>query len=231
MLTILFRTLFIYLVLYTVMRVMGKRQIGELEVTDLVTTLLLSEIASLPITNRELPVTHAIVPMVTLLFLEVTSSAILIRLPKLRFLVSARPTVLMKNGILDQSTLRSLRISLDELMSEVRQQGISCLSQVDCAILEKNGKLTIIPKSAYATPTVSQLGLREGPSGLMHIVYQNGRVNPTGLSLVGQNEAWLDRELRKKGLSRDTLFCATANDQGELYTIPLQSKKKKENHP
>ena len=234
MLTILFRTLFIYLVLYTVMRVMGKRQIGELEVTDLVTTLLLSEIASLPITNRELPVTHAIVPMITLLFLEVTSSAILIRLPRLRFLVSARPTVLIKNGILDQSTLESLRISLDELMSEIRQQGISSLSQVDCAILEKNGKLTVIPKSAYATPTVSQLGLREEPSDLMHIVYQNGKANPAGLSLIGRDEAWLDEELAKRGLHQRALFCVTANDRGELYTVPLQNKRKnqkKENNP
>ena len=227
MLTILLRTLMIYLILYTVMRIMGKRQIGELETTDLVTTLLLSEIASLPITNQELPISYAIIPMVTLLFLEITSSVILIRFPKLRFLVSARPTVIIQGGVLDQGALEDLRISLDELMSEVRQQGIPSLSQVDCAILEKNGKLTILAKPGSTPPTADQLGLHPEKDYLMHIVYQNGTVNPTGLSLIGKDAAWLEREIAKRGMDASRLFCITADQSGEIYAIPLQDTKKK----
>lgn len=222
MLTILLRTLLIYLILYAIMRAMGKRQIGELEVTDLVTTLLLSEIASLPITNSELPVTHAVIPMITLLFLEILSSVILIRLPKLRPLVSARPTVLIRGGVLDQAALRGLRISLDELMSEVRQMGISSLSQVECAILEKNGKLTIHPKARYAPLTADQLGVEVAEGSLMHIVYQNGDVSRAGLSLIGRDEAWLWGELRRRGRLPNELFCVTANCEGELYLIEKQ---------
>ena len=109
MITIFFRTLLIYVILIATVRLMGKRQIGELEVTDLVTTLLLSEIAALPITDTNIPVSHVLIPMITLLFLEVSSSVILIKLPKLKSLVSARPTVIISDGVLDQKALRSIR--------------------------------------------------------------------------------------------------------------------------
>ena len=117
MLTIFFRTLLIYIFLMLIMRLMGKRQIGELEVTDLVTTLLLSEIASLPITNQELPVSHAFIPMITLLALEVFSSYILVRSNRLKKILSARPTILINNGKLSPHALCEVRISIDELMS------------------------------------------------------------------------------------------------------------------
>ena len=137
MLTIFFRTLLIYIFLMLIMRLMGKRQIGELEVTDLVTTLLLSEIASLPITNQELPVSHAFIPMITLLALEVFSSYILVRSNRLKKILSARPTILINNGKLSPHALCEVRISIDELMSEIRQQGLTSPEQVECAILEK----------------------------------------------------------------------------------------------
>lgn len=225
MLSLLFRTLLIYLILFVIMRLMGKRQIGELEVTDLVTTLLLSEIASLPITNQELPISHAVIPMIILLFLEITFSVVLIRFPRLKFLVSARPTVIMQNGTLDQNALRALRISIDELVSEIRQQGYTSIEQIDCAILEKNGKLTILPKPAYEQPTAEQLGLALKSDPLMHIVYANGSSSRAGLALIGRNEEWLQKKLRKKRIDPKETFCVMANADGELFTIPLQKKK------
>lgn len=227
MLTILFRTLLIYLILFLIMRLMGKRQIGELEITDLVTTLLLSEIASLPITNQELPVSHAIIPMITLLFLEVSFSVILLRIPKLKFLVSARPTVIIQKGVLDQSAIRALRISLDELISEIRQQGYTDIGQIDCAILEKNGKLTVLAKPQYAQPTVEQLGLQPRSDSLAHIVYNNRSISKAGLSLIGKDEAWLKQQLHKRKLNLDTVFCITASADGIFNVIPLQKKEKK----
>jgi uncharacterized membrane protein YcaP (DUF421 family) len=226
MLTILFRTLLIYLILFLILRLMGKRQIGELEITDLVTTLLLSEIASLPITNRELPISHAVIPMVTLLFLEVTSSVILIRFPRLKGLVSARPTVILQNGKLQIAALRSLRISIDELISEIRQQGYTSISQIDCAILEKNGKLTILPKAEYSTPSAGDMGLKLPKTALMHIVFSNGSVSKKGLSLIGKSEDWLMRELNRRKLSPDSLFCVTADETGKIYTIPKEKAEK-----
>jgi uncharacterized membrane protein YcaP (DUF421 family) len=219
MITILIRTLIIYITLIITMRMMGKRQIGELEITDLVTTLLISEIASLPITNPEIPILHAIIPMIILLVLEILSSVILIRLPILKNLVSARPTVIIHRGNLDQSALRELRMSLDELMSEIRQQGLTDLSQVDCAILEKNGNLTVLPKAKYAQPTTEQLGISAEDDALMHIVYSNGTYSKVGLRLIGKNRDWLEKQLKKRGLDEQQLFCVTANENGDLYWI------------
>ncbi len=219
MTTILFRTLIIYTCLIVIMRLMGKRQIGELEVTDLVTTLLLSEIASLPITNLDIPLSHAVVPMLILLSLEVLSSVILIRFPKLKTLVSARPTVIIQSGDLRQGALRELRISLDELMSEIRQQGLSDLSQVECAILEKNGKLTVLPKAKHAPLTPQQAGIEVEEDPLMHIVYSNGTFSQTGLQLIGKDRDWLEKELHQRGLHPEQLFCVTANNSGTLFWI------------
>lgn len=225
MITIFFRTLLIYLILIATVRLMGKRQIGELEVTDFVTTLMLSEIAALPITDTNIPISHALIPMITLLFLEVTSSVVLIRLPKLKTLVSAHPTIIIRDGALDQSALRSIRISMEELMGEIRQQGYSSIEQISDAILEKNGKFTILPKPQYAQPTVEQLGLQNQEDPLMHVVFSDGKCNFSGLSLIQKNEDWLKTALRNRGYSSDDLFCVTANRSGEMCIIPIQSKK------
>lgn len=224
MLAILFRTLLIYLVLIFVMRVMGKRQIGELEVTDLVTTLLISEIASIPISDHTIPVSHALIPMITVLFLEVVSSVVLVRLPWLKSLVSARPTVLIRNGTLDQSALLSVRISMDELISELRQQGYTDPCQISDAILEKNGKLTVLPKAAFATPTVCQLKLSAEDEPLMHIVLYNGTINDTGLSMIGKDRAWLLQRLASEKAGTKDLFCVMANGQDRFVVFFKQGK-------
>lgn len=219
MTTILIRTLIIYIVLILIMRLMGKRQIGELEVTDLVTTLLISEIASLPITNQEIPLAYAVIPMLMLLILEVFSSMVLIRFPKLKSIVSARPTVIINRGLLDQRALRDLRISLDELMSEIRQSGVTDLSEVEYAILEKNGKLTVLPKAGFLPPTAKDMGIDVTDDGLMHIVYSNGSFSRVGLALIGRDRAWVEKQLKRRGLALEDLFCVTANEGGRLFWI------------
>lgn len=225
MITILIRTLIIYIVLICVMRLMGKRQIGELEITDLVTTLLISEIASLPITNQDIPLSYAVIPMILLLALEVSSSLILIRFPLLKNLVSARPTVIIQNGKLNQRALREMRMSIDELISEVRQQGLTSLDQVDYAILEKDGKMTVISKSRYSQPTAEDLKVTPVDHPLMHVVYSNGRYSKAGLSMIQKDRAWLDRQLSKNKVQTEKVFCVTANERGELFWILKEEEK------
>lgn len=219
MITIFIRTLIIYVFLILTMRLMGKRQIGELEVTDLVTTLLISDVAALPLTNPDTPILHAVLPITVLLILEVSSSVVLLRLPKLKNMVSARPTVLIQNGRLDQSALRDVRISIDELMSEIRQQGLTSLAQVHYAILEKNGKLTVLPKTRFSPVTPEQLQKEVAQDCLSHIVFSNGNYSKVGLSLIGKDEKWLRSALRRRGLEEDRLFCVTADESGKLFWI------------
>lgn len=227
MITLIFRTLLVYIFLIIIMRLMGKRQIGELEVTDLVATLLLSEIASLPITDPNIPVLHAIVPMVVLLSLEVFSSYILIRTPKLKKLLSATPTILIKEGVLDQAALVAVRLSIEELMSEIRQQGFSNIAYVWYAILEKDGRLTILPRSRYAPPTQELMNLTSPEESLMHLVYNGNIFNDAGLALIGKDRAWLEKQMERRGVSLADQFCVTANTKGELYWIPKKKGDKK----
>lgn len=224
MLTIFVRTLLIYGSLLLTLRLMGKRQIGELEVTDLVTTLLISEIASLPITNQDIPVSYALIPICALLILEISFSMILVRFPKLKGLVSAKPTVIIRHGVLRQKALLDLRMSVEELMSEIRQQGYSDLSMISDAILEKNGKLTVMPKPQFAPPNLGQLGVNVPEDPLMHVVLSGGTYNDEGLRLIGHDRAWLDAQLARRGYSRERLFCVTGNENGHLYLIPIAEK-------
>lgn len=219
MVTIVFRTLLIYVLLLLTMRMMGKRQIGELEVPELVTTLLVSEIASIPITNQDIPVLHAVIPILLLLILEVLSSWLLLRVPALKPILSASPTVLIRESVLQQSALTENRVSVEELMSEIRQQGYSDLSQIQEAILETNGKLTILPKPAYASPTASQLGAKLQDESISHVVFCAGRVNRAGLALIGKDAAWLRGELARRRVTARSLYCATANRDGDLTLI------------
>lgn len=227
MITLVFRTLLVYIFLILVMRLMGKRQIGELEVTDLVATLLLSEIASLPITDPNIPVLHALVPMIVLLSLEVFSSYILIRVPKLKNFLSATPTFIIKDGILDQSALMATRLSIEELMSEIRQQGFCSLASVWYAILEKDGKLTVLPRARYSPPTQEQMNITAREESLMHVVYNGGTFNDKGLSLIGYDRTWLEKQMTRRGVRLVDQFCVTANSQGEIYWIPKKKGEKK----
>ena len=227
MITLIFRTLLVYIFLILIMRLMGKRQIGELEVTDLVATLLLSEIASLPITDPNIPVLHALVPMIILLSLEVFSSYILLRAPKLKKILSASPTFIIKDGVLDQAALVATRLSVEELMSEIRQQGLCSLSYVWYAILEKDGRLTILPRTRYSPPTQEQMNITSQEESLMHVIYNGGVYNDMGLSLIGKDRAWLQKQMARRGITLADQFCVTANSQGEIYWVPKKKENKK----
>ena len=224
MLTVFLRTAIIYFLLILAMRLMGKRQIGELEVSDLVTTLLISEIASLPITEPELPLTHAVIPLVLLLSFEVIISFLVSRFPRLKFL-TARPSTLIRNGKISQSAMKNARISFDELFCELRNQGVYDLDEIEYAILEQNGRITVIQKARFRQPSAEDLGLKVKENGLFHIVIEHGRINRHGIELVGIRESDLRRELKKKKLEVSDVYLMTVNDAGKRTVIPKKEEK------
>ena len=219
MLTILIRTVIVYVILLCIMHLMGKRQLGELEISELVTTLLLSEIASLPIENQSIPLVYAIIPLVTILTFEVTLSIILVKCPRLKNLASARPSVLIRHGILDQKELRRIRISLDELISEVRQSGLSSLDEVDYAILEQNGKISIIPKKSAQPPTAKDIHLAPAENGIVHTMIADGKINRYNLQLLQLGNGWVDERLQAQGWGLEEVFFLGIDDSGKLYWI------------
>lgn len=224
MLIILIRTAIIYVVLIATMRLMGKRQLGELEISELVTTLLISEIASLPIADLSIPLMHAVIPLITILTLEVLLSVILLKAPFLKNLASARPTVLIRHGVLDQKELRRIRISIDELISEARQSGITSLDEIDYAILEQNGKLSIIPKRMASPPTSEDLNIILKETGIMHVLVEDGVINDYNLKLLCRDREWLVGYLKTQGKRAEDVFLLTVNDTDEFYCIDKEKK-------
>jgi len=219
MITIFIRTLIVYVVLISAMRLMGKRQIGELEISDLVTTLLISEIASLPITDSSIPISHAVIPIIILITFEICSSSIIVLFPKIKGLVTARPATLIKNGKLCRKAMMSSRISIDELISELRQDGYVDISEILYAILEKNGKITIIPRAKANIPTCQQLNVKTVERGIFHIVIDNGTVNNYGLSEVGLSKAQLIHKLQKQGKRIGDIYLMMIDDIGNERII------------
>lgn len=219
MFTILLRTVIIYIILISTMRIMGKRQIGELEVSDLVTTLLLSEIATLPIENQEIPVMYAVIPIITLLTIEVISSVISFKSPKIRGFLNAKPSILISQGKINQRELQNSRIAIDELISEIRLNGISDIKEVQYAILESSGKLTVIPKIQFSQPKMQDLKVKAEETGLAHIIISNGTVNDYNLNYLGKSRTWLDSVLKKHNTVANDVFLMTANDKSETNIV------------
>ena len=224
MLTILLRTLLVYVILIATMRLMGKRQLGELELSELITTLLISEIASLPIVEQSFPLMYAIIPLVTILTLEVALSMLLLKCPRLKNLASTRPDILIRHGNIEQAVMRRNRVSIEELISEARQAGLSTLEDVDYAIMEQNGKITVLPKRSALPPSAKDMGLKPPESGILHVLIGDGRINRYNLQLLGLDEAWVAEQLQKKGVTQKEVFLLGCDDLLQLYWIREEKK-------
>ena len=219
MVTIFLRTIIIYVVLIFAMRLMGKRQIGELDLTDLITTLLISEIASLPITDSSIPLSHAIIPIITLVTFEVVTSFLLVYFPRLKNLLSTRPAILVRKGEPDRHAMLRARISADELMSELRQKDVVDISEVEYAILEQNGKITVIQKAPFKTPSSAALGIKTTEGGIFHIVVCEGVVNKHGLEILNMSKKELLGKLSLSGVRLEDIYVMLINDAKETKII------------
>lgn len=216
MTTILIRTLIIYAALIIIMRFMGKRQLGELEIADLVTTLLISEVASLPLTDPDVPLSRAVFPILVLMSLEVLLSGGLLKFPFLKKILSIRPAILICHGVPDRRTMRSVRISTEEMLSQLRQKDVADIDEVEYAILEPNGQISVVKKATYQQATLGQLGIKTTETGMMHLVISDGEVNLRNLELAGKDRRWLDAFLGANRLTVSEVFMLLVDDDGQV---------------
>ena len=224
MLGIFVRTLVIYLILTGAMRLMGKRQIGELEVSELITTLLISEIATIPIENADIPVLHAVIPIVTLITLEVVMATLLSRCPRVRQTLEAKPSMLICRGVLNHTELTRNRMSVEELFAGLRQQGIADPDEVYYAIMEKNGQLSIIPKATHRPVEAGEVRGSVKESGIAHLLVCDGKVNQYNLGLLGHDERWLQKQLERRDLRAEELLYFLCDDAGGMSWMRKEGK-------
>lgn len=221
MATAFVRTILLYFIIMIGLRVMGKRQIGELEPIELVLTLLISDLAAVPMQDFGIPLLNGVVPIVTLLALSMLLSWCSTHSIRLRRLICGNPTTLIRDGKLQQQAMRRNRFTLDELLEELRAQGVTDLQTVKYAVLETNGQLSVLlyPDAQPATPR--QLGKAVRDDVFLPVVLINdGRVLTRALSARGLDTAWLTQALRRHGFQRaDEVFLFTIDDAGKILCI------------
>ena len=201
------------------MRIMGKRQIGELELSELITTLLISEIASLPITENNIPISFALIPILTLLLLELTSSLLIVRSTRISKLLTTRPMTLIKDGMMLQSNMNKAKISTEELICELRMNGITDIREVMYAILEQNGKICVIPKVSTKPPTADDLKMSLTEQGIYHIVIDKSVINLHTLKELQLSEDEISAILKKSGVKLDDVFLMVMNDNKDFQIV------------
>lgn len=209
--SIFIRTIIIYVILTLLLKVMGKRQIGELEVNELVSTLLISEIAAIPISDTDIPLLAAIIPIAFIVALEILTSALKNKWNTLKRAVEGEPTYIIYKGRLRQDVLIKNRISINEVLTEMRIQGIGSIGSVYYGILEQNGKLSLLSKG--------------GDGKLAHSLIIDGAVEESTLGNLGLDEKWLKMVLTEKNTELCDVLLLTIDDEGNTDIIKKENTK------
>ncbi|GAA0354839.1 DUF421 domain-containing protein [Bacillus horti] len=221
------RTFFIYFFILLVMRIMGKREIGKLSIFDLVVSIMIAELAVLSVENVKDPMLHSITPILVLMLTQIGLSYISLKSQKIRDLVDGKSSVLVEHGKIKEEELKRQRYNLDDLLLQLRENRIYSLSQVEFAILEPSGKLTVFPKEEEMSVTRSDLQLPTQRHELPTILIKDGEVQEDGLQKLGKNHFWLKSELKNRvGVSnfKEIMLC-THNSNGQWY---IDKKEKNE---
>ncbi len=223
MLIILIRATIIYFTVTIGMRLMGKRQLGELQPTELVVTFLLSEIAAIPLQDNGMPLTNSIVCIALLVSFEIISSVICLKSTRLRGVIEGNPIIVIRDGVIDQKKLRELRFSVDDVFEQLRQKSIFDINTVSYAIVETNGQLSVMLKPEKDTVTAEMIDIKPQPSSLMCVVVSDGRVIRKSFSECNMTEQKLDNLLQKNNVQlTDILFMLC--DKNENCTIVKKEK-------
>ena len=221
MITAFFRTAILYVLLIVGLRLTGKRQIGELEPIELVLTMLLSDLASVPMQDFGIPLVNGVIPIVTLLAMSMLLSCVSLRNVRFRTLICGKPAIIIRNGKLQQDAMRHNRLTLDELFEELRTQGVTDISDVKYAVLETGGQLSVLLRTAAQPATPYQLGLTyEDDVFLPPVIINDGRLLRGNLRQTGHDEAWLQAQLSENGVDAPSqVFLLSIDERGKIICI------------
>lgn len=225
MLTSLLRTFVMYGAILLSVRIMGKRQISQLQTSELVVTLLISELAVMPIQQHDDPLWNGLIPMGALVFCEIVVSLFMLKSGHFRQLVCGKPMVVIEKGRVLQGRLRRLRMSTEDLFEELRQNGCFALEDVEYAIVETNGTMSLLKKAKADSLTPKQAGVKVDPASLEVVVVSDGKLSMHSLELVGKTPAWAREQAAHAGLPLSQVFIMTARPGGKCQVIPKEGAR------
>lgn len=215
----LLRLLILYIVVSISIRLMGRRQVGELQPSELVITILLSEIAAIPIENNDIPILDSVVAVFVLTALEILLSALCMKSNRFRSWSQGNPILVIRNGQLDQRALKKMRITLDDLLEAMREKDIFDLSEVEFAIVEANGKLSVQLKSEHQPVTTKDLQIQKQSYGMACPLVYDGRIQFENFSLCKMNRQKFDSIIRRSGIPVSDILLLTADQKGVISCI------------
>lgn len=218
------RTILLYIVIIFAIRIMGKRQIGELQTSELVVTLLISDIAAIPMQDTEQSLLSGIVPILILIACEIIISILMLKRAGFRRIICGKPVVIIYDGKIDQSKMHKLRMSTEDLSEELRQQGVFNIEDVSFAIVETNGKLSVLKKPIKDSPTAEELGIIVKDNGIETVVISDGEISKYSLEICGLSREWLLNKLKKENIELSDVFLMIANKRGEYKIIEKERK-------
>ena len=208
---VVYRTLLFYFALIAVVRLMGKRQVGQLEPSEFVVTMLIANLASVPLEDPRLSVWNGLIPLAIVFVCERLISTICLKSIRARRFLCGKPVILIDNGKLLAENLRRTRVNLDELSGHLREQGVLAVEEVQFAILETNGSITVFP--------YPQGGQKQE---LPYTVISDGHILTGNLHLLGRDEGWVRKKLHGKGLTPEQVLLMTVTPSGQCAVFPRE---------
>ena len=211
------RSIIIYTATMVSIRLMGRRQIGELQPSEFAETIIVSNIATISIENIDLPLSFGIIPMLLIVAIDVIVSYIGLNSRRFRKWVSGRPKIIIQNGVIDQKQLRKIRYTIDDLMEALRGEGIFNLDDVQYAIAETTGKISFYQKFSSRNVTNEDMNLKGVSDNPPMVIISDGKLIKSALSTINLSEDWLFNTLTEKNLKIQDIFIMTADSNGKLY--------------
>ena len=213
------RTIVLYLVLLCVVRLMGKRQIGQLEPSEFVVAMLVADLAAIPMQDSGIPLLCGVVPILTVLGAELTLSALSLRSIKLRRVLCGKPVILIENGHILQQNLRKTRVTLDELTGHLREKDVLDLRQVQYAILETNGNLSVFPFTKYRPAAAADAKIKVDDQYLPVTIVSDGVLIPENLQKAGKDRDWVARILRGHNAALEDTWLLTVDAADTVFFL------------
>ena len=219
------RTIILYTALILAMRLLGKRQIGQMEPSEFVVAMLVADLASIPMQNNSIPLVNGLVPILTVMGLELILSHLSLKSIRLRKLLCRKPVILIDNGKIIQENLRRTQVTLDELSGHLREKDVLDIQTVQYAILETNGNLSVFPYPSEQPATARDAGVKAAKQYLPITLISDGRLLADNLKKAKKDGAWLHKVLRERNATLDGTWLLTVDDGEHVYYIPKEERR------
>ena len=223
MLITFFRSIVLYIIVLIVMRLMGKREIGQLQPFELAISIMIADLASIPMTDTGIPIFNGIIPILGLLIMHLLISIINLKSSKAREIICGRPSILIYRGKINEKNLKKERFTINELEERLRGSNVVNLGDVEYAILETSGQVTVIQKPDKRNTIPKDFNIMPEYEGIPYDLIIDGKVMYDNLKAIGKNYNWLKKEIEKFNMKPEEVLVATIGGRGQIY---CQKKEK-----